>query len=107
LKCVIFVPEASMAQCGYLTSIRIDSNGLLLVLDAYRGLFRVNPTTGATELLWQASTPVNGRVSKYLNGMAIAPDGNIYLSDSSDNFDVVNDIYIIMEGRPSGRYTRN
>ncbi|KAK3734858.1 hypothetical protein RRG08_038886 [Elysia crispata] len=94
---------ANLAQCGYLTSIRVDPNGLLLVLDAYRGLFRVNPANGATEVLWQSSQAVNGRVSRYLNGMVVAPDGNIFMSDSSDKFDIANDIYIIMEGRPSGR----
>ncbi|GFR66656.1 adipocyte plasma membrane-associated protein [Elysia marginata] len=94
---------ANLAQCGYLTSIRVDPSGMLLVLDAYRGLFRVNPANGATEQLWQSSQPVNGRVSRYLNGMVVAPDGNIFISDSSETFDVANDIYIIMEGRPSGR----
>ncbi|BFZ24852.1 hypothetical protein BsWGS_27891 [Bradybaena similaris] len=93
----------SIPTCGLLTSIRMGVDGQLLVLDAYRGLFQVNPTTGAIRQLYSALNQVGGRLSRYLNDMVQTPDGIVFISDSSDRFDAANDIYIIMEGRPSGR----
>ncbi|KAH9500193.1 hypothetical protein Btru_077453 [Bulinus truncatus] len=92
-----------MGQCGKLTSIRVDNNGKLLVLDAFRGIYRVDPLTGVKEQLYTVSVPVGGRVPKFLNDMVVKSDGTIFISDSSDKFDASKDVYIILEGRPSGR----
>ncbi|CAL1539871.1 unnamed protein product [Lymnaea stagnalis] len=89
------------AQCGVLMDIKVDNNGLLVVVDAYRGVFRVNPLTGAVEQLYASTTPVGGRTPRFLNGLVLTPDGAIVLSDSSDKYDAANDIYALMEGRPS------
>jgi hypothetical protein len=89
--------------CGALTSIRVGNNGQLLVLDAYRGLYQVNPATGRIRLLFSGKTLVDGRRPKYLSDMVQTPDGTIYITDASDRYDYANDIYIIWEGRRSGR----
>uniref|UniRef100_A0A2C9KBM4 Strictosidine synthase conserved region domain-containing protein n=1 Tax=Biomphalaria glabrata TaxID=6526 RepID=A0A2C9KBM4_BIOGL len=86
-----------------LTSIRVDNNGKLVVLDAYKGLYRVDPLTGAIEQLYSSTVQVGGRTPKYLNDIVIKSDGTIFISDSSDKYDAANDMYIILEGRPSGR----
>ncbi|XP_055888430.1 adipocyte plasma membrane-associated protein-like [Biomphalaria glabrata] len=93
----------SIAECGMLTSIRVDNNGKLVVLDAYKGLYRVDPLTGAIEQLYSSTVQVGGRTPKYLNDIVIKSDGTIFISDSSDKYDAANDMYIILEGRPSGR----
>ncbi|CAG5118684.1 unnamed protein product, partial [Candidula unifasciata] len=93
----------TIATCGYLTSIRVGRDGQLLVLDAYRGLFQVNPITGAVRQLYSSTNAIGGRVPRYLNDMVQTPDGIIFMSDSSDRYDVANDMYIIMSGAPTGR----
>ncbi|KAH9515596.1 hypothetical protein Btru_011518 [Bulinus truncatus] len=90
-------------ECGYLISIRLNADKLILVLDAYRGLFEVNPRTGAFRHIYDSGTVVNGRASVYLNDMVLMPDGTIIMTDSSPTFDYANEFWIRFEGRPDGR----
>ncbi|BFY98208.1 hypothetical protein BsWGS_01248 [Bradybaena similaris] len=91
-------------QCGQLTSLRLyPATGHLLALDTFRGLFIVNPLTGKYWLLYSANTPVNGRLPVYLNDMVVTSNNAVIMSDSSDAYNVDNDIYICMDGRPTGR----
>ncbi|XP_059173282.1 adipocyte plasma membrane-associated protein-like [Physella acuta] len=95
---------ATINTCGQLMSLRMDPmSGQLVTLDAYRGLFLVNPLTGAVKQIYSTMTPVNGRRPVHLNDMVIAPNGVIVMSDSSDTYTYVNDVYICMDGRPTGR----
>ncbi|XP_012935592.1 adipocyte plasma membrane-associated protein [Aplysia californica] len=90
--------------CGQLISLRKDpTTGDLLALDSFRGIFRVNSTTGETSQLFSSQTPVNGRAPVHLNDFVITRQGFIIMSDSSDSHDFDNDIYIGMEGRTDGR----
>jgi sugar lactone lactonase YvrE len=55
-------------------------DGRLLVCDARRGLLAVDPRTGALETLL---THVEGLPLRFCNNAAVAPDGTIYVSDTS------------------------
>ena len=55
-------------------------DGRLLVCDARRALLTVDPSTGALETLL---THVEGLPLRFCNNAAVAPDGTIYVSDSS------------------------
>jgi sugar lactone lactonase YvrE len=55
-------------------------DGRLLVCDARRGLLAVDPRTGAIETLL---THVEGLPLRLCNNAAVAPDGTVYVSDSS------------------------
>ena len=57
-----------------------DADGRLVVCDAHRGLLRVDPGTGATEVLVDR---VDGRPLVVTNNAALAADGTIWFSDSS------------------------
>lgn len=59
--------------------------------------------TGAVKQIYSTATPVNGRRPVHLNDMVIAPNGVIVMTDSSDTYTYVNDVYICMDGRPTGR----
>lgn len=63
--------------------IEVDADGTLVVCDADRGLLRVDPGTGETEVL---VSDVGGSPLRLTNNCAIAPDGSIYFSESSQRF---------------------
>jgi sugar lactone lactonase YvrE len=66
--------------------IEVDRDGRLIVCDAERGLLRVDPGTGQLETLVAAGTPVGGTPLRVCNNAAVAADGTIYFSDSSQRF---------------------
>ncbi|GFO16276.1 adipocyte plasma membrane-associated protein [Plakobranchus ocellatus] len=76
---------------------------MLLVLDAYRGVFEVHPVTGVTRHLYNSLTVVNGRPSYYLSDLMEMPDGTIVISDASATFDYANRFWIRFEARADGR----
>ncbi|CAG5134728.1 unnamed protein product, partial [Candidula unifasciata] len=90
-------------DCGHLISIRLSPDNLLLVLDAYKGLFEVHPYSGVVRLVYDATILVNGRPSLYLNDFTFLQDGTLVFSDSSPTFDYDNEFWIRFEGRPDGR----
>lgn len=63
--------------------LEVDGDGTLVVCDTERGLLRVDPTTGAVHDL---VTAVAGRRLRFTNNAAVASDGTIYFSDSSERF---------------------
>jgi len=91
--------------CGLLMAVRPDRQvaGALLVVDAYRGVWRVDPVSGLATQIYNSATPVAGRAPKFLNGLVQARDGTILMTDSSNKFEAAQDIYVVMEGKPSGR----
>ncbi|XP_059173271.1 adipocyte plasma membrane-associated protein-like [Physella acuta] len=94
----------TVKTCGQMLSLRRDpTTGLLVALDTYRGLFTVNPLTGQTQQIFSSATLINGRRPVHLNDMVISPNGVIFMTDSSDVYTYPNDVYICMDGRPTGR----
>ncbi len=59
-----------------------DAGGNLIVADAFIGLLLITPD-GSQRLL---ADTAGGIAIRYANGVAVAPDGNIYFSDSSTKF---------------------
>ena len=60
--------------------IELLDAGALLVCDARRGLLRVDPRSGAVEVLVDQ---LEGRAMRFCNNAAVASDGTIWFSDSS------------------------
>jgi sugar lactone lactonase YvrE len=58
-------------------------DGRLLVCDAHAGLFALDPADGSVETL---ATEVEGRPLGVCNNAAVASDGTIYFSDSTEDF---------------------
>jgi sugar lactone lactonase YvrE len=63
--------------------IEVDGDGTLVVCDTERGLLRVDPGTGQVHEL---VTRIAGRPLRFTNNAAVARDGTIYFSDSSERF---------------------
>ena len=62
--------------------IDFDSNGNLIVADAYRGLLSISPDGNISEL----STVADDIPIRYADDVDIAADGKIYFSDASTKF---------------------
>ncbi|RQW98551.1 SMP-30/gluconolactonase/LRE family protein [Micromonospora globispora] len=69
----------------------------LLVCDAYRGLLRVTPD-GVVHELTGADAPVH-----LADNAAVARDGTVYFTDSSDRFPLSHWKRDLLEHRPNGR----
>jgi sugar lactone lactonase YvrE len=59
-----------------------DSDGSLLIANAYRGIQRVSPSGEVASIL----SDINGEPLIYANSLTIAPDGTIFFSNSSNKF---------------------
>ncbi|CAH1984610.1 unnamed protein product [Acanthoscelides obtectus] len=88
--------------CGRPLGMQFDKNGLLIVADAYYGLFRVNVKTGDKELLVSPDQEIEGKKVKVFNSVALASNGDIYWSASSTEFTIENGVLDLLAD-PSGR----
>jgi sugar lactone lactonase YvrE len=83
--------------------IEVHPDGWLVVCDAHRGLLRVDPSTGEiTELV----TAIDGRPMRFTNNCAVAKDGTIYFSDSSQHFGLEDFKGDLLSHTSSGRLIR-
>ncbi len=83
--------------------IEVHPDGDLVVCDAYRGLLRVDPATGAIAVLVDE---VDGEPMLLCDNAAIAADGTIYFSDSSRRFTLAHWRADLMEHSGTGRLLR-
>jgi hypothetical protein len=83
--------------------IEVHPDGWLVVCDAHRGLLRVDSSTGEiTELV----TAIDGRPMRFTNNCAVAKDGTIYFSDSSQHFGLEEFKGDLLSHTNSGRLIR-
>lgn len=75
----------------------------LLVCDAHRGLLRVSPVSGEVEVLLDR---LDGREMKFCNNAAVAADGTIWFSDSSQHYGVADWKDDFVQDTRSGRLVR-
>jgi sugar lactone lactonase YvrE len=93
-------PELLAETGGRPLGIEVDPrDGSLVVCDAFRGLLRVTDDGTVTELCTQAA----GRPFRFCNNAAVARDGTVYFTDSSDRYPVTHYKRDLLEYRPNGR----
>lgn len=83
--------------------MELDTDGSLVVADAYKGLLRIRLADGAITVL---TTGAEGVDFRFTDDLAIARDGTIYFSDASDRFYQRDFILDLLEMRPHGRLLR-
>lgn len=90
--------------CGRPLGIRAGPNGTLFVVDAYKGLFEVNPWKREVKLLLSSETPIEGRKMSFLNDLTVTRDGRkVYFTDSSSKWQRRDYLFLLMEGTDDGR----
>ena len=82
--------------------MEFDSEGNLIVADAWKGLLSISPD-GAVEVL---TTEADGVPFAFTDDLDIASDGRIYFSDASERFNQPEYRLDMLEGRPHGRLLR-
>ncbi len=94
------VPELIATTGGRPLGIEVDPrDDSLIVCDAYRGLLRVTGDGTVTDLTHR----IGGRRILLCNNAAVAGDGVVYFTDSSDRFPVSHWRRDLLEHRPNGR----
>lgn len=88
---------------GHPLGIEEHPDGRLVVCDAARGLLRVDLASGAVEV---AASEHEGRRLRVCNNAAVAADGTIYFSDSSQRHDLDRWRHDLVEQTRSGRLLR-
>lgn len=83
--------------------IEVDADGSLIVCDAHRGLLRVDGTSGRIHSL---VSEVAGRPLVFTNNAAIAADGSVYFSESSQRFGLDHFTADLLEHSSTGRILR-
>ncbi|MEJ3750795.1 SMP-30/gluconolactonase/LRE family protein [Actinomycetes bacterium KLBMP 9797] len=94
------VPEPLAHTGGRPLGIEVDPrDGSLIVCDAYRGLLRLTEDGTITDLTRSAG----GSPILLCNNAAVARDGVVYFTDSSNRFPVSHWRRDLLEHRPNGR----
>jgi sugar lactone lactonase YvrE len=94
------VPEPLADTGGRPLGIESDPrDGSLIVCDAYRGLLRLTDDGAITDLTRSAG----GSPILFCNNAAVARDGVVYFTDSSNRFPVSHWRRDLLEHRPNGR----
>jgi sugar lactone lactonase YvrE len=94
------VPDRLVDTGGRPLGIEVDPrDGSLVVCDAYRGLLRVTDDGTVTDLTRTAG----GSRILLCNNAAVARDGVVYFTDSSNRFPVSHWRRDLLEHRPNGR----
>jgi len=75
-------PEDWIDTGGRPLGIEFDTNGNLIVADAFRGLLLITPDGNITEL----ATEADGIPIRYADDVDVSADGKIYFSDASTKF---------------------
>lgn len=83
--------------------IELAADGRLLVCDAHRGLVWVDPVSGSVEPITDA---VDGVRMRFCNNAAIAADGTIWFTDSSQHFGIERWKDEFVRGTRTGRLLR-
>jgi sugar lactone lactonase YvrE len=97
------VPELVAETGGRPLGIEIDPrDGSLIVCDAVRGLLRVTGDGSITPLTDRAA----GKPIAFCNNAAVAGDGTVYFTDSSDRYGISTWRLDLLEHRPNGRLLR-
>ena len=96
-------PDLVAETGGRPLGIEIDPrDGSVIVCDAWRGLLRLTPDGGVTELATKASgTPI-----VFCNNAAVARDGTVFFTDSSTRYPLSAWKKDVLEHRPNGRLLR-
>eukprot|EP00117_Sycon_ciliatum_P044502 scpid79428/ scgid3504/ Adipocyte plasma membrane-associated protein len=109
---IMCVPDSTLErpkrECGRPLGVRVTSHDSLLVADGFGGLLNVSLSDGTVRVLIrnEKSELVSGKPLLLANDLVVAPDGMVYITDSSSKFGNDKLLYDLVEGAPNGRVVR-
>ena len=95
-------PRVLASTGGRPLGLARDRQGRLLIADADKGLLRLEADGKLTSL----ATGADNRPFRFVNELAVASDGSVYFSDSSDRWAIKDFCMEALEGRSRGRILR-
>lgn len=70
-------------NCGRPLGMQFDKHGMLYVVDGYFGIFKINVATGKSMQIISTEKPIEGKMAKIANSVAVSSDGSVYWTVSS------------------------
>ena len=86
--------------------VELLGDGRLLVCDAERGLLAVDPDKGSVEPLVAGRAMAAGRPLRLCNNAAVARDGTVFFTDSTQRFGLEHYVADLLEHGGTGRLLR-
>lgn len=93
------VPEVVADTGGRPLGLHAARDGRVLVCDSPRGLLALDPASGALDVLAES---VAGRQLKFCSNVTETPDGTIYFTESTSDFEFEHFAAPILEARATG-----
>ena len=91
-----------MQVCGRVLGLQLDEHGSLMVVDSYKGLFRINTNSGEKQNLFKPEK--TGDLScMFLNNLALHSNGSIFISCSSSAFALHDLMLDSLQARATGK----
>ena len=89
-------------HCGRPLGLQVDKEGSLIVVDSYKGLFRINTKSGEKQNLFKPEN--SGDLScMFLNNMVIHSNESIFISCSSSKFALHDFVLDSLQARADGK----
>ena len=90
--------------CGRPLGIRRLNKNLLIVADAYLGIFTVDFENNSWKQIFSSpNTQIDGRNLAFLNDLDVLDENNVFFTDSSDRWDRRRFLHVFLESKPDGR----
>ena len=91
-----------MPTCGRPLGLQMDGEGNLILVDSYKGLFRINTKSGEKQHLFEPEK--SGDLScLFLNNLALHSNGSIFMSCTSSKFPLHYHMLDLSEARAYGK----
>ncbi|KAF4518107.1 hypothetical protein B566_EDAN007808 [Ephemera danica] len=90
-------------NCGRPLGMQFDKHGMLYVVDSFYGIYKVNVATGKSMQIISTEEPIEGKIAKTANSVAVSNDGSaVYWTVSSCDVGLHNGVLSFF-GDGSGR----
>jgi sugar lactone lactonase YvrE len=93
-------------NCGRPLGIRRLNAELIVVADAYLGVFTVDFQKGTWRKVYSSDTPVDGLKPRFINDIDVVDETTIFVTDSSTKWDRRRFLHAFLEHKADGRVIR-
>ena len=91
-----------MPSCGRPLGLQINKEGNLLLVDSYKGLFRINTKSGEKQHLFKPEE-IGELSCLFFNNLALHSNGSIFITCSSVKFALHDYMLDSLESRAAGK----
>uniref|UniRef100_A0A915E1G4 Strictosidine synthase conserved region domain-containing protein n=1 Tax=Ditylenchus dipsaci TaxID=166011 RepID=A0A915E1G4_9BILA len=89
--------------CGRPLGIRRLNKDLLVVADAYLGIYTLDFAQGKWKQVYSTKQKINGESLSFVNDLDVLDENTVFFTDSSSKWDRRRFLHSFMEAKPNGR----